>query len=101
MVYNALGISESAVATISVDKLHLYSGVTGGGAAPNVGPSFNSSLGPYERNMQRRAKHAQKYFTYEEAKDSGVITAAVAANPQYGVESLRLVEIVPELSHLG
>ena len=51
MVYNSLGISESAVATISVDKLHLYTGVVGGGVSPNVGPAFNSSLGPYERNM--------------------------------------------------
>ena len=44
-----------------VDKLHLYKNVNASANAVNL---FLSSRGPYNRNMQRRATHAQKYFTY-------------------------------------
>lgn len=60
---------------------------------------MSSSFGPYQRNMQRRAKHAQKYFTYTNA--AGVVSVAADADPQYNYETVRLVDIVPELLHLG
>lgn len=42
----------------SIDKLHLYKDTVGG----STNYSFNSSVGPYMRNMQRRSEHSQKYF---------------------------------------
>ena len=49
--------------------------------------------------MQRRAKHAQKYYEYSSA--AGEISVAVDADPQYNYESVKLVDIAPELLHLG
>ena len=93
MSYTNTGLKESAVVGASVDKLHLYNNVTT--------TDFNASLGPYERNMQRRAKHAQKYFNYSQDGGNGVITASLNNDPEYGVESMRIADVVPELSHLG
>ena len=50
--------------------------------------------------MARRAKHAQKYYNFD--VNAGVVTTArteAVAGIKY--ESVKLIDIVPELLHLG
>ena len=94
------GLVATALPGPSVDRLHLY-GEVKNNANPVV-TLFTRSMGAYERNMQRRAKHAQKYFTYTVASSNPhAVTATITENPPFGIESVKLVDIVPELAFLG
>ena len=51
--------------------------------------------------MQRRARHAQKYFTYAQTHATGAVAITADNAAEYNYESVRLVDIAPELIHLG
>ena len=51
--------------------------------------------------MQRRARHAQKYFKYDQTHVDGTVAITADVDAEFNYESVRLVDIAPELLHLG
>lgn len=96
--YDTGGVKIGGVGGLFVDKLHLYKDLD----ADNAASKFSQSLGPYYRNMQRKARHSQKYFNpYQTHSTNAVSISSTDFTVEYNYESVRLVDIVPELLHLG
>ena len=93
VLLGATGLAYSGAPVNYLDKTHLYAATTT--------TVTSSSFGPYQRNMSRRAKHAQKYYNFAVSGAAVVATTRNEAVAGIKYESVKLVDIVPELLHLG